>query len=77
MNIIIYIDENCNTCKRIIKTTENLVEEFNSVNLVVKNIKDNPLKATIVPAIYLDDTLLFYGDYDTEKLKKYILSSET
>ena len=73
MNINLYITDNCPACTRAQNTITNLAGKTEAITLQVKNINDEKnSKVTIVPALFINDTLFSLGEVDTNKLIEYI-----
>lgn len=70
--MIIYVSDNCSTCTRVVSLAKKIANEHNNVNVQVKNITDLNGKITISPAIFVNNELFCYGDFDLQKLKDKI-----
>jgi len=51
----------------------NLLEEIREVSLIVYNIEEkHPSNLVIVPALFVEDELYSYGEFESQKLKNYL-----
>jgi len=71
--LIIYVADNCKTCSRVITAAKSAVYNYPNLTLKIKNIKDVKRRITIVPAVYLNNSLFCYGEFDKAKLIEHIL----
>ena len=70
--LVIYTAENCPTCQRVVESAKELANGVPNVELTIKNIKDCDRKITIVPAVFINQNLFCYGDFDKQKLSELI-----
>lgn len=70
--LVIYTSENCPTCQRVVESAEELTCNNPNVNLIIKNIKDSDRNISVVPAIFINQNLICYGDFDKQKLSSLI-----
>lgn len=73
MEIKLFIAKNCDTCQRVESQLTNLFSEKKNINLSVKNISKYTNKnLLVVPALFVDDQLFAYGDFNEERLLSFI-----
>ena len=70
--LVIYISDNCQSCRRVVDVAEQFALTNNNISLEVKNIEECERNVSIVPAVFIDDNLYCYGDFDSYKLNKFI-----
>ncbi len=70
--IVIYVADNCTTCDRVISSAKTISSTYPNVELKIKNYKETKKNLTIVPAIFLNQNLFCYGDFDKQKLIQVI-----
>ncbi len=69
MNLTLFINSDCNTCKRVKNNLELLIKKKPGINLLISNISDlRSSNISIVPALFIDDKLYAYGEMDLDKL---------
>ncbi len=73
MDLTLIIKDNCTACARVEKALKNLAGGKKEILLSVINIKDltNP-KTLICPALYVNQELYSYGDFNEDKLIAYL-----
>lgn len=63
MTVKLYISKHCSTCLRVEKKLRNLLQNKDGIILRIEDIgKSNGKRVMIIPALFVDDELLFYGD---------------
>ena len=68
MNITLFITDNCLSCQRVENQLKELLRNRKEINLLVEDIKKvNSNGIIIAPALFVDDGLYSYGDFDEEK----------
>jgi len=72
IQLVIYIADNCDTCQRVVDSATRLSYNLPYVKLLVKNIKEYRSNASIVPAVFVNQNLFCYGDFDNHKLLEMI-----
>lgn len=73
MNLTLIIKDNCVACKRVEKALENLAKKHKDIILSVINIKDLTYPRTqICPALFVNQELYSYGDFNEDKLIAYL-----
>ena len=70
--LVIYTAANCPTCQRVVESAKQLTTNAPNVELTIKNVKDCDRKITIVPAVFINQNLFCYGDFDRQKLSELI-----
>lgn len=73
MDLTLIIKDNCIACLRVEKALMSLAEKREEIILSIINIKDitNP-KTQICPALYVNQELYSYGDFNEDKLIAYL-----
>lgn len=74
VNLIVYVTNNCDACKRAISSAHSIQSKFDNVHLEIKNIANVKSKVAIVPAIFINQNLFCYGEFDVTKLINAILT---
>ncbi|MFZ1518728.1 MAG: hypothetical protein WAU11_08130 [Ignavibacteriaceae bacterium] len=73
MDLTLIVKDNCNTCARVERALHTLVSEKKEILLSVINIKDLSIpKTQICPALYVNQELYSYGDFNEDKLIAYL-----
>lgn len=69
MDLTLIVQDNCNACSRVERMLRNLVKRNNEIIMSVINIKNlsNP-KTLICPALFINQELYSYGDFNEDKL---------
>ena len=68
MNITLFITDNCLSCRRVENQLKELLRNREEINLLIEDIKKvNSNGIIIAPALFVDDELYSYGDFDEEK----------
>ena len=68
MNITLFITNNCLSCQRIENQLKELLGDRKEINFLIEDIKKvNSNGIIIAPALFVDDELYSYGDFDEEK----------
>jgi glutaredoxin len=70
--LVIYIVDNCETCNRVVDSAKALSNNYPNVQLKIRNIKESKSKLSIVPAVFINNNLFCYGDFDNNKLIEVI-----
>ena len=75
MILTLVITKNCKSCERAEAQLKHLIKNKENINLFISDIKDYDRKGiVIVPALFIDDELLSYGDIDEKKLLKKMMN---
>jgi hypothetical protein len=73
MDLTLIVKDNCNACLRVEKALIKLADKRKEIILTVINIKDLPQpKTQICPALFVNQELYSYGDFNEEKLIAYL-----
>ncbi len=74
MDIIVYIRNNCVSCRELIRILRSDKNKYGVLNLKIISIETSPnSKISIVPALCFDDELIAYGKEDiVKKLKESV-----
>ena len=70
--LVVYVADECEACKRVILLAETITSNYPNVNLDIKNINLTNKKLTIVPAVFVNENLFCYGEFDKSKLSEVI-----
>ena len=74
MTLTLLISEGCPTCDKVEHKLRSFTQKKQNINLKVADIENHPgSKSPVVPALFVDDLLYSYGDFDIDKLEKLIL----
>ena len=68
----IYISENCETCNRVVLFAEQFSKIYSNINLKIININQSEKSLSIVPAIFINQKLFCYGEFDKNKILEEI-----
>ncbi len=69
MTLTLYITPHCGACIKVEKDLTNIAAANSDISLSVFDInKKRPPHIVIVPALFLDNELYCYGEFDTSKL---------
>ncbi len=73
MTIHLFITNHCCTCNRVRDDIEKLAEHNKNVQVIISDIaKEQNPKVAIVPALFVDDELYAYGEFDLNKFQKLL-----
>lgn len=73
MDLTLVVKDNCTACFRVEKALRNLANGRREILLSVINIKDFTVSKThICPALYINQELYSYGDFNEDKLIAYL-----
>ncbi len=73
MEIKLFVAKNCKTCQRVEFQLVKLFLEEKNIKVSVNNIsKCKSKNLLVVPALFVNDQLFAYGDFNEEKLLTYI-----
>jgi thioredoxin-like negative regulator of GroEL len=72
--IIVFVDDDCRSCEKIVEKMRRLAQEDGAVNLRVVHRREQPSLAAeyrvqIVPAVYVNGKLRFYGEVTREEIQ--------
>ena len=77
MNINLYVVNNCPACVRAQSKISLFVNERQNLKLIITNVEKSDQKSIpILPALYVNETLFSYGDFDDRKLDLFIGSMD-
>jgi len=73
MTLHLFIENHCCTCLRVKDDIERFAEKQKNVQVVISDIaKERNPKVAIVPALFVDDELYAYGEFDLNKFQKLL-----
>lgn len=72
VSVVIYISNNCSACKRAVSKVKSISKEYNNLSYEIKNIKHSDKKIFVVPAIFINNELFCYGEFETKTLQHII-----
>ena len=73
MDLTLIIKDNCNACARVERALNKLANGKKEILLSVINIKDLAIaKTQICPALFVNQVLYSYGDFNEDKLIAYL-----
>jgi len=73
MTLHLFIANHCCTCLRVKDDVVRLAEKQKNVQIVISDIaKEQNPKVAIVPALFVDDELYAYGEFDLNKFQKLL-----
>ncbi|AFH49651.1 Hypothetical protein IALB_1945 [Ignavibacterium album JCM 16511] len=73
MDLTLIVKDNCDACLRVEKALIKLADKRKEIILTVVNIKDLPQpKTQICPALFVNQELYSYGDFNEDKLIAYL-----
>ncbi len=73
MTLHLFIANKCCTCTRVRDNLERIAENNSKVTVIISDIaKEQHPPVAIVPALFVDDELYAYGEFDLIKFQKLI-----
>lgn len=73
MTLTLFVTENCTSCEKAEKKIRNIADQNCNISYRVDNINRVKQKGIfIAPALFIQDELYAYGDFDSAKLLKRI-----
>lgn len=77
MELKLVISKHCSTCEKVRTNLQILSKEYRNINLIVFDIKEQTeMKVFIVPALFIDSKLYYYGEPDIENIK-YLINNKS
>lgn len=77
MTLTLFITDNCSSCKTVEKKIQSIAKQNSNISYYVDNISRVKQKGVIIaPALFIQDELFAYGDFDSGKLMKRIREIE-
>ncbi len=77
MTLTLFVTENCTSCEKVEKKIRNIVDKNSNISYHVDHINRVKQKGIfIAPALFIQDELYAYGDFDSGKLLKRISEIE-
>ena len=74
MTLQLIIAQNCSVCKRVIHQLKEFVDAKTHITLLITDINNlTQNKVQIVPALFINNELYSYGEFDLDKLKKIVV----
>ena len=75
MNIKIVVADNCPACIRVESIIKEFINKSANVDLKIININDCKECVAIVPALYINNNLISYGEISESKFSEYLKSA--
>lgn len=73
MDLTLIVKDNCNACVRVERALQTLANQKKEILLSVINIRDLTIpKTQICPALFVNQELYSYGDFNEDKLIAYL-----
>jgi glutaredoxin len=72
MTLTLYISDDCPSCAKVQNKLKHFIKYKNNINLRIADIKKEEPVQPIVPALFVDNLLYAYGDFETQKLENLI-----
>lgn len=73
MTLTLFVTDNCSSCKTVEQKIRSLANQNTNISYCVDNISRVKQKGIfIAPALFIQDELYAYGDFDSGKLLKRI-----
>jgi len=77
MTLTLFVSDNCTSCKRVEKKIKNIASQNPNISYQIDHINTVKQKGIfIAPALFIQDELYAYGDFDASKLLKRISEIE-
>ncbi|MBK6913331.1 MAG: thioredoxin family protein [Ignavibacteriales bacterium] len=77
MTLTLFVTENCTSCEKVEKKIRNIANQNSNISYHVDHINRVKQKGIfIAPALFIQDELYAYGDFDSGKLLKRISEIE-
>ena len=72
----VLVEPNCRACENVLRVVDEMYNDGLINKLIIINRKDEPeecLKYSVLvyPAVYIDDELIFYGEFTIDDTLKY------
>jgi len=75
MTLHLFIAKHCCTCNRVRNDLEKMTENNKNIQVIISDIsKEQNPRVAIVPALFVNDELYAYGEFDLNKFKKLLIS---
>lgn len=66
--VTVYISEKCSVCSRVVSNVRRIFQNYSFIKYEVKNVTELNNKCSIVPALYINNELYCYGEFEDKKL---------
>ncbi len=66
--VTVYISEKCSVCSRVVGSVKRIVKNYSFIKYQVINVTEINNKCSIVPALYINNELYCYGEFEDKKL---------
>lgn len=70
--LTVCITEKCSVCSRVAFSVKRIVQKYSFIKCQIKNVDELNMKCSIVPAVFINNELYCYGEFDDKKLLEYI-----
>lgn len=72
----VFIEQNCKACENVLRVVEVMKNDGLINKLIIINREDDPKECLnynvlVYPAVYIDDELIFYGEFTIGDALKY------
>ncbi len=76
VSIVVYITEKCEACKRVVTQVDSISKKNKNFSYKIDNIKDSNKKVVVVPAVFVENELFCYGEFENKSLLKFITKKD-
>ena len=70
--LVINVTDNCEACKRAIAQVRTISETNEYISYNIKNINRTKENIVIAPAVFVNNKLYCYGEFENNSLLRYI-----
>lgn len=73
MTLKLFVSQTCSTCAKVERDLRRVTGNISKVDIEIYDIEKSPSpKALIVPALFIENELYCYGEFDSQKLFNYL-----
>jgi predicted thioredoxin/glutaredoxin len=81
IEIMVFIEDDCSACEKVLRIFNRLLRKDSSIELRIFNYNQdrspfNKYKVSIVPAIFVNGRLKFYGEFNLLELRDILRSNQ-
>lgn len=72
----VFVENNCGACENVLRVVNEMNKNKLISKLIIINREDDPKECLdynvlVYPAVYIDDELIFYGEFTIDEALKY------
>ena len=72
LNLEIYVTKNCPSCSRVLRNAHSFIRRNPQITLKITDIFNSRKRISIVPAVFLNENLICYGEFRQDIIKRRI-----